>query len=148
MPTSFGNDKDPEPVRIKIKAVSESDLRAIVAEQGMSDGKLVSSSLNGIIEEAARRCVLEVENYTDRQGRPIKTGEQLAKEGEGEILSELFVFLQEGGRLDGSKKKDSESSSDSTHPTTIVSNGTVPSVEGPISTLPGDAKVEVIQSKS
>ena len=103
IPTSFGNDKDDDPVTFWISPPDHNGRRALVSFH------TIELSLNESIqamEKAARQYVKRVENYTAPDGSEIKNGKDLAKSGETLFLKEILDECLGATELDEEEKKD------------------------------------------
>ena len=116
VPTSFGNDRDDDPVTVWYRSPSERERRRLLAggdeitvRQG-DDGKpVVKTTSASNVDRQTRTIealVVKVKNYTGRKG-PIANGEDLAEHGETEIVTEVFNELTSNLALTDDEQKKS-----------------------------------------
>lgn len=125
-PIAYGNDRETEPVKVRLRFPTESDKRQATIKAARIDATLVPSEnidaanlplsmgwLVAMQEVLIQRCVLEVQNYEDASGQPIKNGQDLAQHGEDSFIREIGDVLMRGIALTEAEKKTSDDLSDS-----------------------------------
>lgn len=148
VPEAFGNRGEAEPVRVWLKAPSEADRRAHLAEimervdvTAASPGSPPKLSLTfADILERKRKAILrfvdKVENYTGQDEQPIVTAADLWERGELAVCNEVDEEIERLLALGEPEKKGSAASSGSTE---AVSSPTVGGVTTAAASSPASA---------
>lgn len=114
VPEAFGNRNDQDPVTIWYRSPSEHERRVYMTfgQSLIIQNGIVTTNSDDHVERQARMVeglVEKVENYTGRAG-PIKNGSDLAKHGESEIVSEVYLELTSASVLTPDVEKKSDGS--------------------------------------
>lgn len=159
-PVSFGNDQEPDPIRIKVRHPNEAEKRGLrrlwvlgdparddegnlrYDETGDLLRKITPESQDRYTLELCKSFVVSVENYEDAGGEPIATGEDLFHRGESEILDEVIAGIVGGASLRDREKKTSVDSSASPPMKGAHPAGTAESAGGEALTSHADATRE------
>ena len=153
IPEALGNKDEATPVRVFIRAPSEAERRAFLAdkvEMVTTAGEMTPRAVYELAlrtkERLVESFVASVENYADQDDKPVDTGKALKERGEFLLMCEVAGAIEEILALSEESKKNSVLSSDLFSPKTAPFDGTAASAEPPISlgseTAPGPMQTQ------
>ena len=153
VPKSFNNNLDSDPVKITITAPTLREQRALYnhalnAQNVTDEGVSVSFEKSLQMYEAALRAhIVQISNYTQADGTPIATGEDLAEHGELDFIVEVASEILEGGKDAEKKSEEPQNLSPATTqalPGTATNAGSQETTLGEIA--PGELKIQTLNT--
>ncbi len=105
-PSTWDNDKDDDPIVITLQQPSEGEKRQLAF--GVPSGDATPKELFGIYEEAVRKFVKKVTNYSIG-GVDINDGEKLVEYGEIELLIDVGNKISTTAEMAPEKKRATKS---------------------------------------